>query len=223
VRLAATAALVLVLAACGSNGEEASPEEQPLESSPAEATEEEGFTTYGLLRIEHDEVRRPASELYRVFSRERTPEDRLAEAAMEQFGPPREPSEDWKGPDLGIVRPETTRLLLHDIDGDVSGLAAALTTSGAVCYSLLPQGGASCSLPAGNGFDVAAQSQGRSLVLFGLVGDSVTAVDVVVGGETRRAQLGANGFALLTEGTFAELRSVVLHRENRDPETIPLS
>jgi hypothetical protein len=223
VRQAALAALVLVLAGCGSNDDEATPAEQPAESTPVVTTDENGYTTYGLLRIEHDEVRRPASELYRVFSRERTPDDRRAEAEMEQFGPPSQPSEGWKGPDLGIVQRETTRLLLDDIDSEATGLAAALTTSGAVCYSLLPQGGGSCSLPAGNGFDLAAQSQGRRLVLFGLVGDSVTAVDVVVGGETRRARLGANGFSLVTEGTFAEVHSVVLHRENRDPETIPLS
>jgi hypothetical protein len=221
-QVAAAAALVLVLFGCGGYGDEATPAEQPAESTPVETTEENGGTSYSLLRIEHDEERRPAGELYGVFSRERTPADERAQSQVERFGSPGNPSENSKGPDLGIARPETTRLLLDGIEGPTTGLAAALTTSGAVCFSLLPNGGGSCSVPGDDGFELAA-SEGRDLVVFGLVSDAVTAVDVVGGGERRRAQLGTNGFAIVLDGTFEELDAVVIHRENRAPEKIPLS
>lgn len=223
-RVTAAAALVLVLAACGSYDEEATPAEQrPAESTPVETTEQEGATSYGLLRIEHDQERRPADELYRVFRRDRTPDDERAEEQMDLFGAPAKPSEDWKGPDFGLVRPETTRLLLDQVEGKGMGVAAALTTSGAICHLLLPDGGGSCSFPAGEGVEVAAEVGAGRVVIFGLVGDSVTAVDVVVGDVTRRAHLGTNGFAASVAGTLGERDAVVLHRENRDPERIPLS
>jgi hypothetical protein len=43
---------------------------------------------------------------------------------------------------------------------------------------------------------LAGQMLGRFAIVYGMVGDDVTSVDLVVDGKRERAQLGENGFAL---------------------------
>jgi hypothetical protein len=171
--------------------------------------------------------RRPVKELYAVFRRPRNVADRAAgEVAARQgaldlgdFEPDRpRPSgisdDDWRRAQLGNVVKSEGRLLLAGLGGDADMLYAAPTDNDAVAHALLPNGGGGCSHPGPDGIELGwHQDEAGDLVVFGLVGDSVEAVDLLVGRRFQHARMGENAFGLRLENTAgADLRRVVLRR-----------
>jgi hypothetical protein len=59
-------------------------------------------------------------------------------------------------------------------------------------------------------------------IVYGMVGDDVTSVDLVVDGERQRAQLGGNGFALeIADAPNKTLEKLVLTHRNRSVTEFP--
>jgi hypothetical protein len=96
------------------------------------------------------------------------------------------------------------------------------TDHGAVALSLDPEGSAACGQPTVDGLLFAAELRKRDAIVYGLVGDDVQAVDLVIDGVTRRAKLGENGFALDVSNPVGKtLEQVVLHNEDGSRTTFP--
>jgi hypothetical protein len=214
VRLAGLAALLLCASACGGQAESASRSEDPPAKTVTASEDERGATSYGLMTLVHaDEESIPPHEVYRAFRDAQTPTDDAAFVYLSDF--------DRTG-HFGRLRPETTRLLQADLPGEPDELVAALTTTGDVCYSLSPDGGGSCGKVGANGFMLSGQDDKGGILVYGLVGDGVTGVGLVVGGRRYAARVGNNSYAALIEGSFDALSSVVLHRGRSESETILL-
>jgi hypothetical protein len=54
----------------------------------------------------------------------------------------------------------------------------------------------------------------ETLVIYGLVADSIVAVDVVINGQIRSARMSENGFGLRVESRPAGLEGLFLHRRD---------
>ena len=187
--------------------------------------------------LDHDKERRAVSELYAVFRRPRNDEDRRAGEIAARWGaldfgfgdfqPPRPAGmsdEDWKRAQLGNVIESEGRLLLAGLGGSRDMLYAAPTDNDCIASALLPNGGGGCGVPGPDGLVMGwCQSEDGELVVAGLVGDSVEAVDLVVGGDTLHARMGENAFGLRLERTHeSRLERLVLHRGDGTTNEIPL-
>jgi hypothetical protein len=194
-------------------------------------------TSLQLTVLDHDKERRAVSELYAVFRRPRNDEDRRAGEIAARWGaldfgfgdlqPPRPAGmsdEDWKRAQLGNVIESEGRLLLAGLGGSGDMLYAAPTDNDCIARVLLPNGGGGCGAPGPDGLDMGwCQSEDGELVVAGLVGDSVEAVDLVVGGETLHARMGENAFGLRLERTHeSRLERLVLRRRDGTTNEIPL-
>ena len=101
-------------------------------------------------------------------------------------------------------------------------LVAMTTDHGAVALSLDPKSSTACGQPTVDGLLFAAELRKRDAIVYGLVGDDVRAVDLVIDGETQRAKLGENGFALDVSNPVGKtLEQVVLHNEDGSQTTFP--
>ena len=77
--------------------------------------------------------------------------------------------------------------------------------------------------PHGLSIDYDDAADGHPFRLYGLVADDVRGVDVVVGGVTRRAELGENGYRLeLADAGWRQVHNLVLHLRSGATETLPL-
>jgi hypothetical protein len=216
------AAGLLLLTACGGYSQDAEqPAEQSTVTTSTERTEESGAMSYSLLRIVDGGPSRPPADLYSVFARPPTPADERAGAGWEllPFGAEVDPA---KGPDLGRARAGSLRRLLGSVEGEFVALVAVLTTTGAVCFGLEPDGGGSCGFPPADGLDLAGQEDAQGLLVYGMVPDGVDAVDLVAAGQTTRAKLGENGFAARLRHEFSTLEAAVLHRRDGKTERIQI-
>jgi hypothetical protein len=178
-----------------------------------------GATSYALVTLVHDDENetRPPDEVYGVF---RTKADEQADLSL--FEMLLAPSSKQPGRiDLGQLRPETVRTLQRNLPASDSSVIAAITTTGAVCYGLRPEGGGSCKAPHSSSFTLSGQDLNRRLLLYGLIEDGVTGVEFIVGGETRKAALGTNSYAVVVDAPFDNVSSVVLHRQGSS-DTIPI-
>ena len=145
----------------------------------------------------------PLKELYGAFARPQTPAEAEigARAAADlPCGLPPSAGKDASPskhdfPDLGKTEPQGARLLLRDIGRSRYDLVGLATTRGAVALGLFPGGSGSCGLPTVDGLVLAAQSEARGAIVFGLVDDDVKSVDLVIDGASISARLGENGFA----------------------------
>jgi hypothetical protein len=74
-----------------------------------------------------------------------------------------------------------------------------------------------------DGLHLNASFTRRSLVVYGLVGDEITSVDVLVGGESHSAHMGENAFGRrFVETSPGELEAIVLHRRDGTESRIPI-
>jgi hypothetical protein len=139
--------------------------------------------------------------------------------------PPGVSEEEWRAslPDEPIE--EEGRLLLQGLGAEEDMVYAASTTNDHICHALLPSGGVVCGAPGPDGLDLHWVYQpSRPLVVYGLVGDEITSVDVVIAGQTYAARMGENAFGIRVEGAKpSELDIVVLHRRDGTTNNIGLA
>jgi hypothetical protein len=134
--------------------------------------------------------RRPVKELYGVFRRsQRSHESAIAHpCSMARAG------EDRGKPISGL-----RRILLRNVGRRRSELVAQPTTSDDVALGLYPEGSASCGATpmTADGLILAVEGQGDSdvAIVYGMFGDGVVSVDLVIDGVRHPARLGENGFA----------------------------
>ena len=104
-------------------------------------------------------------------------------------------------------------------------LYAAPTSNGHIAHTVLPNGGGGCGTPGPDGLELGrTRTERGTLVVFGLVGDVVESVDLVVGDVTHEARIGENAFGLRFERTpEADLERVVLHRRDDTTNEIELA
>jgi hypothetical protein len=134
-----------------------------------------------------------------------------------------EAEEDEESPgSLGEALPATGRILVEDVGSRPYDLVAMTTEHGGVALSLEPKGSATCARPTSDGLVFATQLDPRDAIVFGLVGDDVTAVDLVIDGEARQARLGENGFALEIQTPVGKtFEKVVLHHADGSTTEFP--
>jgi hypothetical protein len=206
---------------------------------PGSDFDEVGFSS-GFLFFDasSDTERRPIKELYSVFARPRNDADRRAGDLAAWWGaldvgagaddemdrPPGVSEEEWRVLLPGDVLEEEGRLLLEGLGGEEDMLYAAPTANEHICHALLPNGGGGCSAPGPDGLNLnATYTPSRSLVVYGLVGDEITSVDVIVGGETHGARMGENAFGIRVDGAkLSELDAVLLQRHDGTTARIPI-
>jgi hypothetical protein len=198
-----------------------------------DSTFEGGSISLTLPAYDPEVERRPVEELYGAFRRARNDADRRAGELAARSGaldvgfeelprPPGIPEEVWQHAQPGSVVEAEGRLLLDGLGGEADILYAAPTEDDCIAHALLPDGGGGCAAPGPDGLVMGWQrSEAGELTVFGIVGDAVDAVDVVVAGTAHGARMGENAFALrLEQAHEADLERVVLHR--RDGTTNPI-
>lgn len=164
----------------------------------------------------------PPQTLYAVFGRKQTDDeaklaDRLAAELPCTGGLPENSTRGTYGRPIA----EKARFLLRDFGPEHDSVVAEPTTTGMVYVGV--NGGATCTRPADNGLIVAAGANGDTATVYGMVDDRVRSVDVMVEGQTHRAQLGENGFSVvLPSGAEEHLDKLVLHRADGSTSELPL-
>src|SRR5262245_33087725 len=129
----------------------------------------------------------PPRDVYAVFARKQTDEEaKLAPRLLADY-PCAAGSENIA---------DQARILLRGVDDAQDTLVAVPTTEGSISVAVFPRGGATCALPTENGLILAADVEGGSATVYGMVEDGVRSVDVVVNGRAHRAKLGENGFTV---------------------------
>lgn len=193
-----------------------------------DASEDSVFTaSFAVLGAEGEA--QDVHDLYGTFRRPATDADRTAGKAADgllESGDELEELPDHVREEvaLGDVIHAEGRLLLAGLGGEEDTLYAAPTTKDNVAYALLPNGGGGCTAPGPDGLILAGSGSKASLVVYGLVGDSVVAVDVVLNGEAHRARMGEHAFGLrVAEAAFQELDAVLLHRADGTINELDLS
>ena len=159
----------------------------------------------------------PVRELYGVFRRPQSELDRKAEPLART---------DWSGIDWGAeIAMDEGRVLLAGVGGGQDQLYAAPLGDDRLIVAVLPNGGGGSGRPGPDGLLlICDQLENGDLVVHGIVGDSVEAVDLVVGGVTHKVQMGENAFGLRLEQTHeADQERVVLHRRDGTTNEISLS
>ena len=83
--------------------------------------------------------------------------------------------------------------------------------------------GGTCGRPTTNdGLMLAGQMLGRVAIVYGMVGDDVASVDLVVDGTPERAQLGENGFAVeIPDAPDKTLEKLVLEHHDGSVTEFP--
>ena len=220
----------LLAAGCGSAPQSAADQPQlattlQRDRSPGQAAGAPGAASPGsgsliFVMSAHGGPPRPPRELYAVFRRPPRSSDLEAQqrarddALLDTVGAP-----DALGASIGGPLYEDARLVLGS---GSRGIYALPTTRGAVCVGAFPDGGAGCGTPGPHGLSV-EYDDSLGLRLYGLVADDVRGVDVVVGGVTRQAELGENGYRLkLADAGWGQLHALRLHLRNGATERIPL-
>jgi hypothetical protein len=170
----------------------------------------------------------PISELYAVFRRPALTSDlHVREVARSDLDVDPEghvPADVLAVYQEGIGAPvyNQTRLVVGTIE---RGIYAVPTTAEAICVGAFPLGGCGCERPTGHGVCVHydAAEDDSSFLLYGIVGDDVASVEAVVGGQTREAELGENGYRLdVPDHGHAQLQELVLHLHGGAKDTLNL-
>jgi len=160
----------------------------------------------------------PVRELYAVSRRSaRTSDLYVQELARREAYGGREAEPDTPAhigaalhEQIGAPLYEETRLLVGTIE---RGIYAVPSTAETICLGSFPDGGGSCGRPTRHGVrvDYEAADDDSSLLVYGIVGDDVESVEVVVGGQMREAELGENGCRLaITDGGPQQLQELIL-------------
>jgi hypothetical protein len=226
---------ILLATGCGaasSSKSATSDRQQPASPQPAQMTNEPPRTRYSGTRGSGSVVYwggtdgappAPPHELYAVFRRAPGSSDvEVRERARDDAFLGSIGDRSPGGAILGRPIYNDTRLVFGGI---TEGVYALPTTNSAVCLSAFPKGGGVCGLPGPHGLSVGYDDafDGLPFRLYGVVGDEVRGVDVVLGGVTRQAELGENGFRFeLADAGWGQLHNLVLHLRGGATETVPL-
>lgn len=174
----------------------------------------------------------PVRELYAVFRRPALPNDlRVQQLARRDSPfsliepgigmPPHIRSAFREG--IGTPRYDDTRLIVGTTE---RGIYAVPTTSDSICLGSFPNGGSGCGQPGPHGVQVEwDEASGDSpFLLYGIVGDDVSSVDVVIDGRRLQAELGENGYWLvLDDADRQQLREVILRLDGGGTHVLPLA
>jgi hypothetical protein len=159
----------------------------------------------------HESERTLVKELYGAFRRPANDADRrvggLAAVMLDRIDP-------------AVVQTEG-RLFLSDVD-----LVYAVPVGDEqIAFAVLPNGGGMCHLPGPDGLlMLQQQTEEMDLVVHGVVGDAIEAVDLVVAGVPHAARMGENAFGLRLERTFADdVDRLVLRRRDGTMNEIELA
>ena len=124
---------------------------------------------------------------------------------------------------LGAPLYDRTRLLVGTAR---RGIYALPTTAEAICLGSFPDGGGSVGLPGPHGLRVAFDddaNEASPFRLYGIVGDDVASVEVIVDGGVREAELGQNGYWLVIEdGQREQLEELILRLHGGTTHVLPL-
>lgn len=222
--LTATAALSGCGAADEPRGQRA-PEAGTRPASPEaddSTSDDQGFS---FVLFGHEGASRPPSQLYSAFRRPATFADRRAleqadESAAWALGVAASGRAERE---LGEALLERGRLLVRDAGLRGGDLLAFPTTTGAVCYAIVPHGGGGCGKPSEHGVEVSGEMSGRRGALYGLVPDGVTHVYLIAAHGRIEAHVGENAFSVRAEREAVEsVRAVVLRRADGSTSTIEL-
>ena len=198
---------------------------RPLTYSPA-------VSSGGIVFLGGDaeDRRRPIRELYAVFRRPARPGDLYAQehARGDQHGflgeeadiPPHMRSVFEQ--QIGAPLYDETRLIVGTTE---RGIYALPTTADAICLGAFPNGGGGCGQPGPHGVQVEwdEASADSPFVLYGIIGDDVSSVEVVVDGSRREAELGENGYRIVFEdGDRQQLQEVILRLRGGATHVLPL-
>ena len=146
-------------------------------------SEPEGGVSGAFAYIVADEERCPVEKLYAAFRR---PADSPAGHRLME----------------GLRRPD-------------DALYAKPFRSNGVSYRLTPDGGGGTTEAVdldGWTLSFEQEADGEPLLVYGLVADHVTAVDILIGEEPHRARLENNAYALLVPADMDDIQGAVLHR-----------
>ncbi|MDP9490961.1 MAG: hypothetical protein M3P42_01975 [Actinomycetota bacterium] len=146
-------------------------------------SEPAGGVSGGFMYMVADEDRRPVEELYALFRR--TPESSRGHLLM-----------------TGLRRPD-------------DALYAKPFRLTGVDFRLVPDGGGGTTEAVdSDGLTMAFEQEfdGAPLLVYGLVADHVTAVEVLISGKPRPARLENNAYAALVDAEVDDFEGVVLHR-----------
>jgi hypothetical protein len=158
----------------------------------------------------------PVRELYSVFRRPRNEVDLRAEPLA---------AVSWTGLGPGEVSPAEGRVLIAGLGGDLDSIFAAPFGDDRLAVAVLPNGGGSWGVrPGPDGLLLMCnQLESGDLVVHGVVGDGVEAVDLVVAGVSREARMGENAFGLrLERARESDLERFVLKRRDGTTNEIGL-
>jgi hypothetical protein len=202
-----------------------SPDNAQTTTDPDESGDEASADHGSLMFFSHADGSAPKAphEVYRVFRRASLASDvrvgkRARADALLDLGP----AHTGARASLGSPVYGDTRLVLGTTD---DGVYALPTTSDGVCVSAFPDGGGGCTgtVSGLHGLTVDYDGSSHGLRIYGLVGDDVVGVDVVVDGVTRHAEFGENGYRLeLADRRWQQVRSFVLKLRDGTTDAIPL-
>jgi hypothetical protein len=159
-------------------------------------------------------ARRPVKKVYGVFRRPQTShESKLAHPCSMAIGG------DNGKPSSGL-----RRLLLRDVGPRRQELIAQPTANDELNLGLTPDGGASCRITplTTDGLILGATLEGDDALVYGMVGDGVVSVDLVVDGALHHARLGENAFAAVIPGAIDKaLERMILRRADGSVTKFP--
>jgi hypothetical protein len=155
----------------------------------------------------------PQQPRYAVFEREQTKhEAEIASTVVADYPCSIPGSKSSDMPDLGSPVADEARILLPDVGRLEESLVAVPSPGGSVSVAVFPHGGRACVHPMDDGLILAAEVGEGNAIVFGMVDDRVRSVDVIVDGQSHRAELGENGFALtLPTAAGKDVEKLVLH------------
>ncbi len=193
--LAACALAVALMAGCDATQSAPADEAAPTTTTRQDREPSSLFPFFEGWIINEDADRRPVKKVYGVFRRSQSRREVEIRPQMAVDASCSAPG----GPDSAQYGRTITRLgriLLSDVGRSHDVLVAVPTTTDLVTVALSGEGG-TCGRPlTRDGLMIALQVFGRVAIVYGMVGDDVASVDLVVDGKHERAQLGENGFAL---------------------------
>jgi hypothetical protein len=165
----------------------------------------------------------PQQQHYAVFERQQTKhEAEIASRVVADYPCSIPGSKSSDMPDFGSEVADKARILLPDFGPQEDSLVAVPSSDRTVSVAVFPHGGRACGHPMDDGLILAAEVGEGNAIVFGLVDDRVRSVDVIVDGQSHRAELGENGFALTLPTTSGKnVEKVVLSHADGSKTEFP--
>ena len=226
--LGACCVAALLAAGCGTTssqvgaGKDSVPTTSGKPSRPLLHLENESSSSM-MWMVGQREKTSPQKAAYAVFEREQTKhEAEIAPTVVADYACSVPDSKSSNVPDFGSPVADKARILLRGIGPQEDSLVAVLTTGDSVSVALFPDGGAACGAPMDDGLILLADVGEGTATVYGMVDDRVRSVDVIVDGQSHRADLEENGFALtLPAAAGKDVEKLVLHHADGSKTEFP--